>query len=239
VAVILVGHFRAFDRTAPYWRRAVEGLDADFFIHTWSLRDSSTVTWNRQQRAPPAPPLGRAELALLRQFDPRFRVGVQQWAPEDEAPTSIRGPAPIKALLYAYEGLAACARAVGAAGAAYNAVVISRLDVLVRLPLAQSPMPARGEVVFGARPDKRMRHGVASVDLLRIVHPDDLHLIVEGVPRELAAWRGDAARFTFGEEPSSAVHYGDFASQTVAWPWGPCTFYVLREEVLGCAEAGE
>ncbi len=241
IAVILTGHFRAFDRTAPYWRRAVEGLDADFFIYTWSLRDSSTVTWNRPQRAPPAPPLGAAELALLREFDPRARVGVQEWAPEDEAPANIRGPAPVKALLYAYEGVAACARDVAAAraaGAAYDAVVLSRPDILVRVPLAARAAPARGEVVFGARPDKRMLQGVASVDLLRIVHPDDLPLIPEGVPRELEAWRRDAARFTFGEEPSTAVHYAAFTTQTVAWEWGQCTFYVLRKEVLACAEAG-
>lgn len=237
VAVILNGHFRSFDRTAPFWRRALEGLDATFCIHSWDVRDSSTVTWNRPTGAPPAPALGAAELGLLREFDAHARIGTQLWSAEDQLPSSVRGPAPIKALKYAYEGIAACALEVEkarAAGAEYDMVVLSRLDILVRVPLARLAPPARGEVVFGARPDERMLHNVASVDLLRAVHPDDLHLVAQGVPRELEAWRTDAARFKFGEEPATAIYFSDFKKQTVAWQWGPCTFYVLRAAVLDC-----
>lgn len=147
IALVFRGHFRTFDRTAPFWELALDGCEYDSYFHTWDTIDANTVSWHCQ-KAVEHPKLTEEQVALLKKWDPNVVIETQTFT-EEEHKEIYASWAPHKALVYRMNAFLQLLKRIPKEK--YDLIVVSRYDIKVKEIPFHDIQFAPNEVLVGGR----------------------------------------------------------------------------------------
>lgn len=131
LAVIIIGHFRSFEKTYKSLLSELqdENIDYDLFLHTWSTQNAITKSWHNILESPKD--LSPEQISLLQSLDPNVEIETQVFSPEELS--DIINKKPCKAVVYLFKALQKCLKRVelknNSQDHKYDYILVTRYDV--------------------------------------------------------------------------------------------------------------
>lgn len=147
IAVILIGHFRSFDRVYKSFLKELESVAHDFYLHTWSTQNATTKSWHDILEKPQN--LTSEQISLLKSLDSNVEIETQTFTLKELKDCINKKPK--KAIVYLFQALQKCLKRIKDPSQ-YDYILVSRYDVDVINKLCLSQLKIRpNEICLGWR----------------------------------------------------------------------------------------
>lgn len=168
-AVIIIGHFRSFDRVYDSLSNELKCVDHDFYLHTWSTQNATTKSWHDILDKPKD--LTSEQISLLKSLDPNVEIQKQEFSPEELKDCINKKPR--KAVIYLFEALQKCLKRIKNPSQ-YDYILVTRYDI-IHTKLCLSQLKIRSdEICLGWRLGTGFLDSLIAHDIIYAFKPDQI-----------------------------------------------------------------
>jgi hypothetical protein len=221
VALVLLGHFRTFDKTYSSWRKALEGCEYDVFCSTWDTITSNTIAWHTANPQYTQPYLTSTQIELLREFDPDVTICHQDISVDDIKNITLDHTT--KSHLYRYDALCKTLNRIDSS--TYDIIVVGRYDAYINNIIFKDIRIETDEIqCSGSFFGSKFVREYANTDMIYAFHPSKKNVFTNLLHIYEYAIKNNTLKYP--EEVFTELFYTYFTK--VRFVWGHGDHFVIK-----------
>lgn len=169
IAVIIIGHFRTFDKVYKSLLKELENVDHDFYLHTWSTQNATTKSWHDILDKPKD--LTSEQIDLLKSLDPNVEIETQTFSSKEC--TDCINKKPRKAVIYLFEALQKCLKRIKNPSQ-YDYIFVTRYDIIHNKLCLDTLKIRPEEICIGWRLGEGFIDSLIAHDIIYAFKPDQI-----------------------------------------------------------------